>query len=387
MKAEKMRNPDRRVAISSGALLALAVLAACVLARSEESIRSEFDAYVSGANQCTDVSQCTFAFASCPLDCFVAVRADRKEDVESKAKDLVSEYERGGRGCSASCRSPTGVICLAGRCTEGDAQPGGPGGASGSGGIGNAGSGGSMVSGGGGTSGDSGGGPIATASVSFMPADGTTAAQGMDLAVSIYDPAGVVRPADLEILRSSIVLATWPARQPVPATVTVAGGGGAAGMRVLVTPQTSLGDQWYALLLPSIGSPFVAASHLPDGTAGMRFRPTPQPRVRAIDVCLKEAPGSKLLILFSEPVTYVAPTAGLVSLTIDGAASPCDVYDAQAGGLYLTCAALQPTSRATVSVGAGIQGASQLALAPATFAVDVAALPAGSCRELLTPIP
>lgn len=384
-----MKASDPRVAIAAAGL-ALAAAAACVIARSEDSVRAEFKQYVAGANQCTESRECVFAYPGCPLGCFVAVRTDRRDDVERKAKDLISQYEAGGRGCSYDCAAPTGVICLAGRCTEGNAQPGNPdtgtGGAGGDG-RGGSGSGGSVVLGTGGAAGNPGGGPIATAFITFTPSDGATATDGMDLGLSISDPGSVVGPGPLEPLRSSVVLVTWPDKHVVPATVTVTGAGVPAGTKLLVAPAATLGAGWYALALSSLGEPFVTANALPDGTPGVRFHPASLPRVRALDICMKDAPGSKLLVLFSEPVVYPPSTGTLVSLTIDGAPSPCEVYDAQPDALSLTCVGLTATSRATVAIGAGIQAASQVALAPATFAVDVAALPAASCREFVTPVP
>jgi len=55
-------------------------------APSAEEIQADFKKYVSSANQCTAAGECAVAFAACPLGCFVAVRADRKADVEAKAR-------------------------------------------------------------------------------------------------------------------------------------------------------------------------------------------------------------------------------------------------------------------------------------------------------------
>src|SRR4051794_34594780 len=97
--------------------------AACVVGRSEESVRQEFNSYVSGANQCVDASECATARTECPLGCSVAVRADRQGDVEEKAQRLVAEYEGGGRRCNYDCAAQGPPICLGGRCTFGYAQP------------------------------------------------------------------------------------------------------------------------------------------------------------------------------------------------------------------------------------------------------------------------
>jgi hypothetical protein len=114
-----MERRDRRVVMWSRWLWALG-LAACVMSRSEASLRNELAAYVNTANQCTDSAECGVAWGACPLDCYMAVRADRRSDVEEKARRLAAES---GKECEHSCTSPGGVICVGGRCTFGYAQP------------------------------------------------------------------------------------------------------------------------------------------------------------------------------------------------------------------------------------------------------------------------
>jgi hypothetical protein len=102
------------------AKLGLHVLLAALLlscgAPSADDIKTRFEAYVSGANQCSAASECAVAKSDCPLGCFVAVRADRKADVEAKARDLIEEYERGGMRCEYDCVAPGPITCTAGRC-------------------------------------------------------------------------------------------------------------------------------------------------------------------------------------------------------------------------------------------------------------------------------
>jgi hypothetical protein len=113
-----MRNHDRLVATASRilALPLLALTAAGCLGRSEASIRNEFDAYVAGANSCTAASDCVLAYPGCPLGCVVAVRADRKADVEAKAADLISQYRAGGSGCVYDCIGPVDPVCTDAKC-------------------------------------------------------------------------------------------------------------------------------------------------------------------------------------------------------------------------------------------------------------------------------
>ena len=93
---------------------ALVALAGC--APSEEEIRSEFAAYVSGANECSEARECAAASAECPLGCSVAVRLDRVESVERKARELVDEHESGGQSCEYDCSPPRALECASGRC-------------------------------------------------------------------------------------------------------------------------------------------------------------------------------------------------------------------------------------------------------------------------------
>jgi hypothetical protein len=95
--------------------LVLLLLAGC--AASEDEVRAEFDDYVAGANSCTMAADCTVIYPACPLGCWRAVRADRKADVEAKARELVKRYQRGGAGCAYSCISAGPVACVANRCT------------------------------------------------------------------------------------------------------------------------------------------------------------------------------------------------------------------------------------------------------------------------------
>jgi hypothetical protein len=94
----------------------------------------------------------------------------------------------------------------------------------------------------------------------------------------------------------------------------------------------------------------------------------------------------KLVVAFSEPITAAAPALDIVSLAVSGRAAACETYGGDAGALYFTCDELAPTASVRVSVGAGIAGASGVPLEPAGWDVELAALPAGSCREFGPPL-
>ena len=102
-------------------LMALAL--GCGLAASEEEIKERFADHVNAANHCAVASDCAIASPGCPLGCFVAVRADRKVDVEAKARALIRDYERTGRSCQFDCPAPGPLVCTAGRCAAGIASP------------------------------------------------------------------------------------------------------------------------------------------------------------------------------------------------------------------------------------------------------------------------
>src|SRR5687767_6287192 len=95
---------------------AICLVAACEDAPSDEDIRQEFDRYVQTANHCTTAAECSYAIPGCPLGCFVAVRTDRKEDVERRARALI---ERTGRGsCEYRCPLAGRLACVENRCAD-----------------------------------------------------------------------------------------------------------------------------------------------------------------------------------------------------------------------------------------------------------------------------
>ena len=79
-------------------------------------MKADFAAFVAKNNQCAVASECALASTSCPLGCGTPVRADRKAAVEAKARELVSEYERGGAHCDYDCVAPGAACLLEGRC-------------------------------------------------------------------------------------------------------------------------------------------------------------------------------------------------------------------------------------------------------------------------------
>jgi hypothetical protein len=105
--------------VTARLLLAAALLATSCLAPSAEEVQEKFNTFVDSANQCTAASDCAVVSPGCPLGCSVAVRADRKADVEAKAHDLISQYQRAGARCDYDCSGVGPLTCTAGRCAFG----------------------------------------------------------------------------------------------------------------------------------------------------------------------------------------------------------------------------------------------------------------------------
>lgn len=103
--------------------------AACVVlgvacGASEEAVQREFDAVVAASNFCERDSDCAVVFPGCPLGCQTAINAKHKQKVERRARELIDDYETGGRSCEYDCASPGPVACIAERCDFGPLDAG-----------------------------------------------------------------------------------------------------------------------------------------------------------------------------------------------------------------------------------------------------------------------
>src|SRR5882724_5689406 len=198
----------------------------------------------------------------------------------------------------------------------------------------------------GGTPGGTGGSsPFPTAQLQIAPADGTTAWAGADVALSLYDPVGIVTDAWLEQLKAKAFLQTWPERAPVVFQAETLSEPPASYKVVHLLPTAPLDARWYVAGVDS-GLPSAIRFYAPldDGTNGVRFRPDSHPLVRDVQFCLKAGAGMKLLVRFSEPLTLGVVPEKLVTLTVGGAPAPCISYDQRPDALYFTCDALSPTA-------------------------------------------
>jgi hypothetical protein len=104
---------------AKGIMLFIIGLACASCARSEEEIREDFEVIVAESNACNDASECVYVSPGCPLGCFVPVNSAKKAYVEGEARELIDDYERGGRSCAYECVVPGPIECTEGRCQEG----------------------------------------------------------------------------------------------------------------------------------------------------------------------------------------------------------------------------------------------------------------------------
>jgi hypothetical protein len=89
-------------------------------APSEDDVKSEFDVEVQRSNGCSQASDCVVAGAGCPLGCWVLVNEKFKARVEAKARELIDDYEFGGRSCDYKCAQAPALACSAGKCAPAD---------------------------------------------------------------------------------------------------------------------------------------------------------------------------------------------------------------------------------------------------------------------------
>src|SRR4051794_12059116 len=109
-----------RLLFKTIAWLSLSLCVGSCLGRpTADEARAEFQSFVETVNQCQVVTDCVVVAPGCPLACTVAVRLDQKKATEQKARELIGEYERGGRSCAYDCAPAGPLACLAGRCAFG----------------------------------------------------------------------------------------------------------------------------------------------------------------------------------------------------------------------------------------------------------------------------
>jgi hypothetical protein len=247
---------------------------------------------------------------------------------------------------------------------------------------------GSAAGGSAGTAATTGGGsPLPTVQLQITPPDGTTAWMGGDIALSLYDPAGIASAEWLDQIKAKAFLETWPERAPIAFQAETLAEAPSNYKVIHLVPAAPLDARWYVAGVNSgLPSAIRFYSPLADGTNGARFRTDSHPIVRDIQFCLKAGTGMKLLVDFSEPVTLGVAPEKLVTLTVGGAAAPCSSYDQRSDSLYFTCDALSPSAEVSVSVTADATSATGVPLQSGSWPINIAVLPAGSCRAFAPPL-
>lgn len=343
---------DTRVAIRAAFLVVAALSFGC--GRSAEEVRWEFDDFVAKNNQCASAAECTTVAPGCPLGCLVAVRTDRKSAVSDKAADLIDQYERGGARCNYKCAGPSAAVCEQNRCA--------------------------LAAGGNGQTPPANGSPAVSAHLDIVPSDGITAHGAMDILLRFYEAGLVVDEAKLTEVAAAAFLQTWPERQHVAFTTEALPRAQDGSRSVRLVPTAALESRWHIAGMRALPAGILYWTPLPDGTVGHRFHPASQPRIREVSFCLKAGSGMKLLVTFSEPVMLTRTPEEIVGLRIAGALSPCSSYSVTASEVYFTCDALSENATVAVDVGGGVVATSGVGFPGGSWSIDIASLPAGSCR-------
>jgi hypothetical protein len=90
--------------------------AALGCAPSEEEIKQDWKAFLDRHQACKQDSDCTLISAGCPLGCASPIAVDAVADGERVAKELIEDYESGGRSCAYECVAGCVAACEESRC-------------------------------------------------------------------------------------------------------------------------------------------------------------------------------------------------------------------------------------------------------------------------------
>jgi hypothetical protein len=236
-------------------------------------------------------------------------------------------------------------------------------------------------------------GPAPVVTLAIEPGDGATAWGGRDMVVTVTDTGRLLNPEGRADLPNHFYVHTWPEGTPVPITTDEVASPNEAQWAIRVTPALTLDDRWYVVGASDLSPRILSNVKLPDGTIGARFAPGSHPRVANVQFCEGApkgdegtAPSMKLVLGFSEPVTPPADPLAAIAVAAGGQPVRCESYGADAGALYFTCEGLSLATPVTLSVADGIATPAGVALEAASWSIDLAKLPAGSCRTFAPPI-
>lgn len=173
--------------------------------------------------------------------------------------------------------------------------------------------------------------PPASIRTFVTPDDLMTGVASTPIMVSFSDTPD---DASLEMIRSSLLLETYPSATPVAFSATVsttpqAGtptGGGASVVQkfISVTPQSPLAAQWYALVIPSFPSTVGPGNSIDKPATSQaaqiaRFNPNSAPVVRQIKLLSK----GRVEFLFSEGVVIDPTSIGSILQVTASDGSTC----------------------------------------------------------------
>jgi hypothetical protein len=211
-------------------------------------------------------------------------------------------------------------------------------------------------------------------------ADETTNAGQGPFKVSYYGLGRMLDDTTLGQLSARLSLRTWPEGAVVATVVTIGpvspSNNNVPGTSAVVeiTPSSALEDRWYSLQFGPAEQGVFTSQSFDGGVPGIRLRPGSHPAVRLIDFCQANAPGSKFIVAFSEPVTAASP-ADMFTITQNGALLTCRFDAMGPQDLHEFCSTLVP-GPLTVTLAAGkAQSAGGALLAPGSWSLDTSTLP------------
>jgi hypothetical protein len=91
-------------------------LAAVGCAPNEEEVKADWKKFLGAHQACTADSDCALVHPGCPLACASPVAVDAVAAGERLARDLIEDYESGGRSCDYDCVLICGAACQANQC-------------------------------------------------------------------------------------------------------------------------------------------------------------------------------------------------------------------------------------------------------------------------------
>lgn len=104
---------ERLATLFVGAAVAVAAISC---APSEQEIKREFSGFVAEHQRCEADSDCALVSTGCPLGCAVAVQVAAAGETQQLARELIEDYESGGRACQYDCAVVCGAGCRDNAC-------------------------------------------------------------------------------------------------------------------------------------------------------------------------------------------------------------------------------------------------------------------------------